>query len=400
MILPLLAASGFALWLHWEAWYCELVLRGHDREADPLALSHDEALVATASPDATVKVWDARTGECRATLEGHSHWISAVAFVMDNKRVITCSLDNTVKVWDVETARGKMLVDCADGSPDRFFFQYARISPNGRLLICVDPNMEAWDLVEMKRVAQLERAGQLGDDLKPSFSPDSSLLAISTLEGAVRIFETKEWAHVCTLAEPMFWLRGHSFSSGNDRLLTWSSFGEAHLWQVASGKKAYDLIGHHEGLYHATFSPDGRQVATVDHASVVRIWDTASGRMTATFPNHVGKTYGCEFSPDRKRLVTTGVDDETPAVIWDTGSWEPVALLYAPEGVNFGPVFFSASDRFLTGGSGGTARIWRRRRPEWWWGVFWLPELYATAFFSLLLLWSIVRDRKALRAQS
>ena len=45
-----------------------------------------------------------------------------------------------------------------------------------------------------------------------------------------------------------------------------------------------------------------------------------------------------------------------------------------------------------------TAHIYRRRRPEWWWGVFCLWEFWLTAAFAALLLWSIIRDRRALAA--
>lgn len=48
----------------------------------------------------------------------------------------------------------------------------------------------------------------------------------------------------------------------------------------------------------------------------------------------------------------------------------------------------------VTVGDDHTVRIWRRRRPEWWWGVFDLYELWATVFFGALLIWSLWRDRK------
>ncbi len=42
---------------------------------------------------------------------------------------------------------------------------------------------------------------------------------------------------------------------------------------------------------------------------------------------------------------------------------------------------------------------WRMRRPREWWGVAYLPELWATVFFAALLLWSILRDRRTLRKE-
>ena len=47
-----------------------------------------------------------------------------------------------------------------------------------------------------------------------------------------------------------------------------------------------------------------------------------------------------------------------------------------------------------------TARIWLRRRPEWWWGVFYLTEFWLTVFFAALFAWSVWRDRKAFAPRS
>ncbi len=41
--------------------------------------------------------------------------------------------------------------------------------------------------------------------------------------------------------------------------------------------------------------------------------------------------------------------------------------------------------------------IYRRRRPEWWWGIAWLWEFWLTLAFGLGLAWSLWRDWKGLR---
>ncbi|OCK76170.1 hypothetical protein K432DRAFT_153346, partial [Lepidopterella palustris CBS 459.81] len=44
-------------------------------------------LVASASDDNTVRVWEAATGSCRSVLEGHTGNVSAVAFSPDSQRL-------------------------------------------------------------------------------------------------------------------------------------------------------------------------------------------------------------------------------------------------------------------------------------------------------------------------
>ena len=68
-----------------------------------MAFSHDSKLLASASRDRTVKVWDAATGSLQQTLEGHSGSVNSVAFSRDSKLLASASRDRTVKVWDAAT---------------------------------------------------------------------------------------------------------------------------------------------------------------------------------------------------------------------------------------------------------------------------------------------------------
>jgi WD40 repeat protein len=60
----------------------------------------------------------------------------------------------------------------------------------------------------------------------------------------------------------------------------------------------------------------------------------------------------------------------------------------------YNAAFSPDGKRIVTASDDGTARIWRRTRPEWWWGIFYMLEFWFSAGFAVALVWSLLADRR------
>ena len=60
-------------------------------------------LIASASRDLTIKIWEEETGQMLQSLLGHTSEIYSVTFSPTGRRIASCSMEDGLRVWDVRT---------------------------------------------------------------------------------------------------------------------------------------------------------------------------------------------------------------------------------------------------------------------------------------------------------
>src|SRR5262249_39172552 len=92
-------------------------------------------LLASASQDHTVKIWDIRGTDEPLTLLGHNARVNCVAFSPDGHLLASTGDDNTGRVWDTQQGQPIMVLN-----PDLGAVLAVGFSPDGRRLAAAGVN--------------------------------------------------------------------------------------------------------------------------------------------------------------------------------------------------------------------------------------------------------------------
>jgi WD40 repeat protein len=339
-------------------------LAGHQWGLDHVAWSPNGRWIATASIDATVRIWDAATGAWRFTLVGHSSRVFRVAWSADSTHLVSGSGDGTAKLWRVtdDATREVLSVSAFDTSSGVVDVDF---SPDGARIMTGNGDSTAvriWDasLSGGAEWAHLPAAPAfLGS---AAFTPDGERLVASSADGSATVWDAETAARILT-------------------------FGPPGSVTQQSGTDVFGIDPFLDGPSDAAVgaidvSPDGRLIATAHHNGVAALWDAASGEEIGRFGSGdvagirqrpQSAVFDVAWSPDGDVLAIAGIDQGRGVVSIVDRAGRIVDLLRDEPGVEVGSAAFSpdgsllATTRFPQGRSEADfagVRIWDWQRND------------------------------------
>jgi WD40 repeat protein len=299
-----------------EVWLNELAVSAPTATPAPVALSPETA----------------EGIELLRTLEGHDGRIYALDFSSDGSLLASASHDGTIRLWDVETWQ-------AAGAFEHSGDWAVYVAPDDAHV--ASENGTIWEIATGEQVRTLE-----GQNPHVAFSPDGVWMASAGLNAAIELWDVESWQLVRTLEGHTDRVFGMDFTPDGSLLASGSGLGPndvsdftVRVWDVMLGQEIHTLQAHRGDVHAVAFAPDGALLASASTDGTVKVWDVQSGQLVHTLRQGDG-LYDVAFSPDGTLLASAGVDRTVK--LWDVASGralrtlrhgdEVMAVAFAPDG--------------------------------------------------------------------
>eukprot|EP01132_Coremiostelium_polycephalum_P007456 gene7456-9162_t len=221
------------------------------------------------------------------SFDGHKGNVTSVGFQKEGKWMYTGSEDGTVKIWDLKAPGCQRDYECS--APVNTVI----LHPNQAELISGDQSgsIRVWDLISNQCSRELVPDGEIGIT-SLSISSDGSMVVASNTKGKCFVWRLGE--DDTSRFDPLHKLEAHNapvlktlFSPDTKLLATTSADHTVKIWNTKKFNVVQTLTGHQRWVWDCAFSNDSAYLVTGSSDHLARLWDLHQGDSVKTYSGHI-----------------------------------------------------------------------------------------------------------------
>jgi len=366
--------------------FLQYIKEKYDDEPDSIIFSPDGKYFVDSSYvyDDYIEIWDVETKKKINTLTFFSTGISNLEFSPDGKTLAVAQYNSRVAFWDIEnnqlkenitlaskTATNNIVQNISYSADGKNLFSFIfrdrilhldlenkkiqsilgddmellALMPNRTVIAYIDSGcrskipycLHIWDYNNKTMLFEFDFSSEYSYD-SMSFSSDGTMLAVSTNDEVLRVWNTQTWKQTKLISTGNKWAdRYTSLQFSPDKKFLAGARGghgieirkiEGSFWSNIAWEIIKDIDG---SSFH--YSPDGKSLAIGSHTKdTISIWNTNTWKKEQTI--QLGEnlaTVTLKYSPDSK-LIGVALDYGIVRLINATTGENIVDLISGPNG--------------------------------------------------------------------
>jgi WD40 repeat protein len=282
-------------------------------------------ILASASWDGAVKLWDLHQGELLHVLTEPTSGVVSLTTTADGNLLAAGSADGTIWLWNLRQLR------------------------QGETPTLLNALREHSSVVASVAIHNSSNPG------------NAQILASASRDRTVKLWHLPEGNLQKTLSGHQERVTCVAFSPNHSLLVSGSQDTKIKMWQLPNGEPLGELSGH-EGVVHAVaVTADGKAISS-SWDRTIKIWQLSTGECLHSFSGHLLPAVSITVRPNRP-IFATGSHDGT-IKLWNINTAECLATL-AEHTQGIAAVKFSPDGSTLASCSAdGTVKLWRCSNPS------------------------------------
>ena len=282
------------------------------------AWSADGKWLATADYD-QIRVWDAVTFREAGVLEGHTDFVWGLAWSPASNPLLlaSASQDGSVRLWDAESRAQTAALEtdramCVAWSPDGKQLSVGTYSGE----------VQVWD-ASARELLHTWKSETSASVISVAWSPDAQSLASGEFGGEVYVWDAASGEVRQTLTgytEARRDVNGLAWSPDGSLLASAHQDGRVRLWDSETFRLIRTIDAHNGWARGLAFSPSGLLLASTGEDKRICIWDVATGQEYAEQHHNRLPVWSASWSPDSQYVASGGGGYEQPhvgaTIIW------------------------------------------------------------------------------------